>query len=149
MLRTIDPIASAISYIILIVINIGWILLVGVGVTKRLQNPNSRQFIVFISTGIFLIVIVSILRLLIAMDVIILEANANGINIVFVPYIISSLAIIYSYPAKTLKLLETKEEIDIDINDYFVDIFRLLFWPIGIWTIQPRINNIVIDKAEF
>ena len=74
------------------------------------------------------------------------KGNSNLLTLLFVVYFIASLAIIFSYPAKTIKRLETKGEID--INDYFGDIFRLLFWPIGIWTIQPRINKLIDDKAE-
>jgi hypothetical protein len=140
MLRTGDPMASVISYIILTVISIGWILLLGIGLTKKLQNKSPHQFLLFISTGIVLIIVASVLRLLLALGVIGSEAITTTLTVVLVAYFILSLAILYSYPARTLKSLETKKEID--INDYFGDIFRLLFWPIGIWTIQPRINKI-------
>jgi hypothetical protein len=146
MLRTADPIVSAISYIILIVVSIGWILLLGIGLTKKLPNQNSRQFAIFISTGIILIVVVTVLRLLMTFGIVDFEKNTTTLTVVLASYFILSLAVIYSYPAKTLKSLETKGEID--INDYFGDIFRLLFWPIGIWTIQPRINKMANERVE-
>jgi len=142
-LRSIDPVASAIMYIILITINIGWILMLGIGLTKHSQNPNPRQFILFIGTGILLIAVTSILRLLIALNILVWDTEATELNRGLLLYLILSLAILYTYTAKTLKSFEIKE--DIDINDYFADIFRLLFWPIGIWTIQPRINKIAIE----
>ncbi len=50
------------------------------------------------------------------------------------------LAVFNSYPAKALNAVE--KGTDIDINDYFGDTLALVFWPIGIWFIQPRINRI-------
>ena len=147
MTQDIFPIAGAILYMILIFINIGWILLLGYGLSRRQKKLDSIQFKTFTWTGILLIIVVSLLRLLMTTGIIEMGTkNSTVLTVLFVIYFIISTVIIFTYPAKTLKLLETKDEID--INDYFGDIFRLLFWPIGIWTIQPRINKLIEFKTD-
>lgn len=142
----ISPIVGLITYLTLISINIGWVLILGYGLSKRQKSLDSIQFKVFMWTGIQLIFVVILLRLLMETGVIEIVAGfSNMLNITVVIYLILSLSIIYTYPAKTLKQLEAKDEID--INDYFGDIFLLLFWPIGTWTIQPRINKLKEDSA--
>jgi len=147
MIQDIDPIAGSVSYIFLISVNIGWIILLGCGLAKRQKDLESARFKIFLWTGLLLIIVASGLRLFMATGQIQRETTSNvTVSILFVVYFLTSLTIIFSYPAKTLKQLETNEEID--INDYFGDIFRLLFWPIGIWTIQPRINKLTDIEVD-
>lgn len=46
-----------------------------------------------------------------------------------------------AFPGRTLRTIENKR--DADFGDYFSDFFLVLFLPIGIWLLQPRINNVV------
>ncbi len=63
------------------------------------------------------------------------------------PFFYLMFAFLYSqaFPAKTLKSLEMKTEAS--LGDYFGDFMLILFLPIGIWFLQPRINR-VIEKEK-
>jgi hypothetical protein len=147
MSQDVNPIAGAVAYIFLISVIIGWIVLLGYGLARRQKDLELIQFKTFLWTAILLVLVTSGLRLLISTGKIQMDSGQNMTQtILFSVYFITSLTIIFTYPAKTLKRLETKKEID--INDYFGDIFRLLFWPIGIWSIQPRINKLKDIKVD-
>lgn len=49
------------------------------------------------------------------------------------------------FVAKTLKTVELKREVE--LKDYLGDFFLLLFYPIGIWKIQPRVNSLIKTEA--
>ncbi|MTI29322.1 hypothetical protein [Xanthovirga aplysinae] len=52
-----------------------------------------------------------------------------------------------AFPAKTIKSIELKK--NTGIGDYIGDFFLIVFLPIGIWFLQPRINKIVeAQKGE-
>lgn len=53
---------------------------------------------------------------------------------------ISALIFICSLPAKQLKSIELKR--NAGVWEYAPDTFNFLFWPLGVFWIQPRINNI-------
>ncbi|HMG93187.1 MAG TPA: hypothetical protein VK589_24190 [Chryseolinea sp.] len=145
--ETILPVVGMILDVISTTVILGWILVLGYGLARLRKDQGSTRFWVFIGTGIQLIIATTLSKLIITIKELefTIEGNLPELLILLV-YSLMSTAIIFSYPAKTLKLLETKE--DIDINDYFGDIIRLLFWPIGIWTIQPRINKIANFKLD-
>ena len=145
-LKSIDPLISAFSYIVFILFELGWILVLGYGLARRQNKLDSIDFKTFMTTGILLIIVNSLSKLLNATQIIESKTLGVAVTIVLVVYALISLTIIYWYPAKMLKQLETNR--DIDINDYFGDIFRLLFLPIGIWTIQPRINKLTDFKLD-
>ena len=49
----------------------------------------------------------------------------------------------FAFPAKTLKSVELGKEAS--FGEYVGDFFLILFLPIGIWFLQPRINKIISD----
>ena len=61
-------------------------------------------------------------------------------------YVIS--IFIYIYPiyltAKTLKTMELKR--DVNFRNFMKECFLLLFYPIGVWIIQPKINLLIEKK---
>jgi hypothetical protein len=146
MIENINPIVDAVFYIFMVSVILGWILILGHGLSRRLNTLDSKEFKIFEAAGILLILSASLSKLL--MTAHITEPRGHGIvMMIFLGiYVLTLLTITFTYPAKTLKRLETKEETD--INDYFGDIFGLMFWPIGIWTIQPRINKFADDKVD-
>jgi hypothetical protein len=145
-LKDIDPLIGAFSYIVFISITLGWILLLGYGLARRQNKLDSINFKTFMTTGILLIIVDSLAKLLSVTQIIESRTIGVAMMLVLAVYALISLAIIYVYPAKMLKQLETNR--DIDINDYFGDIIRLLFFPIGIWAIQPRINKLIDFKVD-
>jgi hypothetical protein len=62
-------------------------------------------------------------------------------------YYLTSL-FIYIYPiyltAKTLKTIELKR--DVNFKNFMKEFFLLLFFPIGVWVIQPKINLLMKKK---
>ena len=50
-----------------------------------------------------------------------------------------------AFPAKTLKSIELNKEAS--LGDYLGDFFLIVFLPIGIWFLQPRVRRI-IEKEE-
>jgi hypothetical protein len=134
-----DKVISDVFYILFLATNIGWVLTTGISLNTRLECPNKTGLRIFIGTGLLLIIIPSIFRLSVTEDGVLDTVNSNTVFFGVFAYVISSLLFICGFTAKTLKRLETKNHID--INDYFSDIFLILFWPIGIWFIQPRVNR--------
>lgn len=80
-------------------------------------------------------------------------ANANGepngamigisFAIMFPLHILSMFGLLYSfyYVAKTYKTVELQREVT--FSDFAGDFFLLLFFPIGVWIIQPKINLMI------
>ncbi|KAA3436366.1 hypothetical protein [Rufibacter hautae] len=64
------------------------------------------------------------------------------------PFFYIMFAFLYSqaFPAKTLKSIEMKTEAS--LGDYFGDFMLILFLPIGIWFLQPRINRVIEKDKE-
>jgi hypothetical protein len=138
-------IIGVVVYVIYVTCSIGWILLTGTSLELKKYGVLSRpSYKAFIFVGVLLITAVSMTRLSSQID----EIMSNPvIQVVFMIYMFASIFWLASFTAKSLKSNETNEEID--INDYFGDIFRIVFWPIGVWTIQARVNKIfrTIDKV--
>ena len=57
-------------------------------------------------------------------------------------HFLSMFCIIYSFGfvAKSLKTVEKQSKVS--FGEYIGDVFLLFFFPLGIWIIQPKINNI-------
>jgi len=53
---------------------------------------------------------------------------------------------IFYFNAKSLKAVELQRPVT--FGDYIGEFFLLLFFPIGVWIIQPRINKIFEEKEE-
>lgn len=51
----------------------------------------------------------------------------------------------FAFPARTLKSIELKKETN--LGDYIVDSFLLLFLPLGIWILHPKIQQ-VLEQEE-
>ena len=137
-------ILSDLIYVIVVTSTIGWILLTGKFLEAKKYGALTRgEYKTFIFIGLLLIVTTSIGRLFSLVDEIM---SSRTIQTIFTVYVFVSTFWIATFTAKTLKSNEINKEID--INDYFGDIFRIVFWPIGIWNIQPRVNKIFADKGR-
>jgi type III secretory pathway component EscS len=65
------------------------------------------------------------------------------IPIMLVFHLLSMFGLFYSFyfTAKTLKTVELNREVT--FSDFAGDFFLFLFFPIGVWVIQPRVNQII------
>lgn len=136
---TLDKVISDLFYILFLAANIGWVLLTGLSLNSRLADPNKKGIRFMVGAGVLFVIVPAVYRLSVTEEAALgISINTTWFFAVFA-YVILSLLLICGFTAKTLKRLETRN--DVDINDYFSDIFLILFWPIGIWFVQPRINK--------
>ena len=65
-----------------------------------------------------------------------------------IPFLYNFYAFVYfcAFPAKIIKSIELNKEAE--LGEYIADFFLILFLPIGIWFIQPRINKIVQNQIK-
>ncbi len=66
----------------------------------------------------------------------------NGLAAIPMIYVFFAFLYFMSFPAKALKSIELNKEAI--ISEYIGDFFLILFLPVGIWFIQPRIRQIII-----
>jgi hypothetical protein len=77
------------------------------------------------------------------------DGEANGamiggsLAIIFPLHILSMFGFLYSFyfVAKTYKTVELQKKVT--FSDFAGEFFMLLFFPIGIWVIQPKINKMI------
>jgi hypothetical protein len=133
----ISPIVSDLASIGVIISTLGWVLVTGTMLEKKKYGALNRlTYKRFISIGIVLIVTTCIGQLLLFTQ----AMSSANVQIGLMIYDLISVFWITTFAARSLKSNETSEEID--INDYFGDIFLFMLWPIGVWIIQPRVNKI-------
>lgn len=65
----------------------------------------------------------------------------TGIYVLPMLYVFYAVLYCQAFPAKLLNCIETGKEVS--IGHYLGDFFLVLFLPIGIWFLQPRINKVV------
>ena len=95
--------------------------------------------------------LVNALVFLVAIILAFLLAGPEGFHVsglAALPFLYVFYAFFYclAYPAKALKSIESGK--DVSLGDYIGDFFLILFFPIGVWFIQPRLNKIAMkDKG--
>jgi hypothetical protein len=71
--------------------------------------------------------------------------QVSGLAAIPMIYVFYAFLHFLAFPAKTLKSIELNKEAS--LGDYLGDFFLIVFLPIGIWFLQPRIRRI-IEKEE-
>ncbi|HEY5746134.1 MAG TPA: hypothetical protein VIU12_08670 [Chryseolinea sp.] len=61
-------------------------------------------------------------------------------------YVAYAFVHILIFPGRLLTSVEMRKEAA--FGDYIVTVVLMFFWPIGIWFIQPRINEVVEEKTQ-
>ena len=69
----------------------------------------------------------------------------SGLAAIPIFYVLYAFLHLLAFPAKTLKSIELNKEAS--LGDYLGDFLLIVFLPIGIWFLQPRIRRI-IEKEE-
>ncbi len=127
-------------YCLYIFFYIGWLLLLGAWLRGVSPNPK-MNYSLFIRVVLLLVIVLISYRILEPLDILMPDAFGNTfVTLSMMCYILGSLIVLASFIGKNLKALEIGD--DVEINDYFNDILSLIFWPIGIWMFQPRINRL-------
>ena len=128
----------------------GWIpstvypLLLGLSLNKYIistdvkANKNFKHFLTFWTTWTVIFFVSEILKA--NSD---RKAYEGGIPVLSIVLAIVGLFALFKFiqfPSRTIKSIELKREAG--LWEYIADSFQILFWPLCIWWIQPRINRI-------
>lgn len=76
---------------------------------------------------------------------IVAEGQVSGLAAIPMFYVFYAFLHFLAFPAKTLKSIELNKEAS--LGDYLGDFFLIVFLPIGIWFLHPRVRRI-IEKEE-
>lgn len=110
-----------------------WYFAVGLVLTGHVPELARTIFIINAFVVILSLIVV----------VIIFDGNYSGDSIlgfIWVAYFIYALFQFMLYPAKVFKTIE--QGIEATFSQYFGYLIMSIFWPIGIWWIQPKLNRI-------
>ena len=138
--------------ILFIAILFGWFYAVGVNLNKKLSNVVKMNLIKF--KWIFFILITYMLLFYVFVYFVFFKSVSNGIEPNF--GIFAAIIPLYLFPifcflycicfiAKSLKAVELQRPVA--LSDYVWEFLLFLFFPIGVWLIQPRINKIFSEKT--
>lgn len=150
-----DPtvILSYFKYFPILIVLIGsvqfaWFWAVGVGLHNKVPENIKLSLIRFKLA--FLCIIITIVVMVYAMTSLMSSAMTMGpsgfnpaipgVMVLFAFLSTISIIYIYYFIAKTLKTAELQRELT--IGDYIGEFFLIYFFPIGIWFIQPKVNEI-------
>lgn len=113
-----------------------WYFAVGLQLTKHFPPRIELGRTMFIINA--LVLVLSMLILITAFDG---EFSSNGFfGFVWVVYLMYAVIQFIFFPARALKSVEQQAEIG--FHQYFGYFLLMLFWPVGIWWIQPKLNRI-------
>ena len=144
---------SLLPMIISMTVSLGWFYVIGKSLHKKLPNSvkmNLARFKIFL----FILVVYALLICIFTLFRITYtfaneEIPALGLYGLFVPLQLFSMFCIFYcmyFNAKALKAIEMQRPVTFE--DFAGDFFSFLFYPIGVWFIQPRINKLFDNKNE-
>ncbi|HSJ67238.1 MAG TPA: hypothetical protein VK921_06175 [Anditalea sp.] len=129
-----------------------WLYSVGYLLNKRIRdhlNTRTGYFALSLWTSAFSLFFLSIFVLFIWDDWEKLMIENNFTYVVFgivVFLAIATLLLAISYVAKTL--LRAERNAHVHSSDFYSEFVMILFFPIGIWILQPRINDVFIKDFK-
>lgn len=113
-----------------------WYFAIGLELSEHLPRKIELPKKTFIINGFALIVSIVILITLFGGSF----ESKGLIGFTWVAYLMYAMFQFFFYPGKALKSIELNKEAQ--IGEYIGYFFLMIFWPIGIWTIQPKLNKI-------
>lgn len=134
-----EPTITVVVRVLGLLIYFSWILFVGHGLYDFLPKKINLNYNLFI---------INFFIWLTAYSIIIIVSDGEGMTfdgIAAIPMLYVGFAFLHImiFPGRLIKSIELGEKAD--FGEYIGNFFLLLFWPIGIWFLQPRINRIVTD----
>jgi hypothetical protein len=139
-----ENIVFSILWLYELILLCSWMYIVGINLHAKIPSSiflNIRKFkaLLIFSFSYFLTLLIGLLFI---------ELIGNGTNsglvdiIAFILAIIPFLCLLYCFYfiAKGLKIIENQE--DVVFKDFVSNYLSMLYLPIGIWFIQPKINDI-------
>ncbi len=134
---------------------IGWLWSVAIGLQKKIPLGIKMKVRKFKILSIIPITYIFLLTILISTGfggLIHNEQEPSGamigtLSAIILPlHLLSMFGIFYSlyFVAKTFKTVELQREVT--FSDFAGEFFLFWFFPIGIWVVQPKINNMITDN---
>jgi len=113
-----------------------WPLLIGIGLYKFLPEEINLNYNLFIINSFIWITAYIVFA-------IIYDMTLN-----FLPgfYLFYAFIHYLTFPARTLKSIEKGEKAV--LGEYIGDLLLIIFLPVGIWFLQPRINKVIEGREE-
>lgn len=119
-----------------------WNLALGLSLSDLAPNHLARKKSLFTINGSILIVSLIIVQMFYEG-----KFESNGfLGFLWAGYILFALFQFFSFPSKILKSIELNE--DAKFTQYLWYFVLMIFWPIGIWEVQPRINNLRFSESD-
>ena len=113
-----------------------WYFAIGLELSEQLPRKVELPKTLFIVNAFVLILSVVIISMFYAGSF-----ESNGLlGLIWVAYLMYAMFQFFFYPGKALKSIEINEEAK--VGEYIGYFFLMIFWPIGIWWIQPKLNKV-------
>jgi hypothetical protein len=123
-----------------LLISFSWVLFVSNGLYDYLPRTVQFNFNLFMVNIFVCLAGYSVILILFDGE----EVRATGLAALPMIYLIYALLHISTFPIRLLKSIELGEKAR--LGEYIGTFFLLVFWPIGIWFLQPRINKIASER---
>lgn len=132
----------------------GWLWAIVVGLQKKIPQPLKLKinrfkiffFIPLIYLALFLVLIIVMMSGLSKGNMELPSSVGVVFMVIFPLHLFTVFCIFYClwFAAKIIKTAELQQEVS--FSDFAGEFFMLWFYPVGIWIIQPKINNMVTSK---
>ncbi|WP_215226769.1 hypothetical protein [Echinicola shivajiensis] len=75
------------------------------------------------------------------------QFSSNGLlEFIWITYLMYAMFQFMFYPSKALRTVEQGTEAT--FGEYLKYVLLMIFWPIGIWWIQPKLNRIINPSTD-
>ncbi len=122
----------------------GWHWSVGVSLYKKLRHPKPLNLIIFK----FLLIFMLVYFVISTIDPFLKDVDETTYKILSFFNLVGSISFLYciGFIAKTINQVEMKEQVE--FKDWIGDMVLIILFPIGIYFLQPRINEIFKTENE-
>ncbi len=130
---------------LLVIGGLGMYLLYPFSVAIYLQDYLPKKIV--LNVGLFMFNVFFFIGLRIFSSIILEGGQWKATGFSAIPFFYAFYAMLHvlAFPAKTIKTIELGKKAS--LGDYLGDFFLILFLPIGIWFLQPRVKKIIESNA--
>jgi hypothetical protein len=137
-----NPTLTTILLLVGMTIYFSWILLVGHGLYQFLPDKIELNYNLFlINSFIWLTAYIIVMVISDGQGM-----TFSGVEAIPGFYVFFTFLHFLMFPARTLKSIEKDKKAD--IGECIGDFFLIVFLPIGIWFLQPRINKVTLGQED-
>jgi hypothetical protein len=132
-----DILLTLILNIVGLIICFSWHLLAGHALYQHVPEKINLSYNLFVINWVIVVAAFSIIHIVSDGQ----GMHFTGLAALPIFYIIYAIIHLFAFPAKALRAVELKEEVR--VNYYIKYFFLIVFLPVGVWFLQPRLNAIV------